>query len=63
IIRHSRSIVTPVKTGVHPQPLTQIAFINVMTDAVRHLPSYVAGMTRKRPLVQLGVDSASDRVV
>jgi hypothetical protein len=31
-------IVTPVKTGVHPIPLTWIPFSNGMTDAVvRHL--------------------------
>ena len=35
--RLSRLIVTPVKTGVHPHPLTWIPFSNGMTDAVRHL--------------------------
>ena len=36
-VRHSGLIVTPVKTGVHPHPLTWIPFSNGMTDAVRHL--------------------------
>jgi len=36
--RHSGFIVTPVKTGVHPNPpLTWILFSNGMTDTVRHL--------------------------
>jgi hypothetical protein len=37
LFRHSGVIVTPVKTGVHPHPLTWIPFFNGMTGAVRHL--------------------------
>jgi len=37
LFRHSGLIVTPVKTGVHPRPLTWIPFSNGMTNTVRHL--------------------------
>ncbi len=36
-IRHAGPIVTPVETGVHPNPRIWIPFFNGMTDAVRHL--------------------------
>jgi hypothetical protein len=41
--RHPVFVVTPVKTGVHPIPVTWIPFSNGMTDAVRHLDARVRG--------------------